>query len=841
LKNKDKTNKIPLLLLNYSSRLLSKSLITLFFFMKYYFGLVLLLFVSSFVFAQNEQQRTGNVSGFVIDDISEDYIEYANIVLYSVKDSSLTTGGITNARGYFNIENIPYGKYYIDIDFIGYNKNRIESIQINNQHQSINLGKIKIQPALELLGEVEIEAERSRVEYKLDRKVINVDKDLNAVGGSAVDVLENVPSVQTDVDGEVSIRGSSNFVVLIDGRPSPLDGSDALQQIPASSIENIEIITNPSAKYDPDGVGGIINIILKKQKRVGINGQFSASYGSFNSYSGDALVNIRREKFNFFVGGNIRKSIGEGQSLFEQMTYGSDTLVLKQDNDRQRERSGGEIKAGFDYYLTDNDIFSISAQYGENGFGRSGVEDATKYWLRDGVETDYYYYLSDNLFDISGNYWTGDLNYTHKFMRQGHEIQAYAYYSNRSRQETNKYEEIGYLTQEHNDIISYDSTMTVETSDVTQFRGKIDYTLPLFAEGKLEAGYQVRNMISTNKHNYITLSDQEITDYTFDRNIQSGYVTFSNITGKFGYMIGLRSEYTYRTIELTQLSDLDTSFNFIDFFPTLHTSYKLPWDMEIMASYSRRINRPRGYHLNPMVEVSDPYNIRQGNPLLKPEDSHAAEINFQKAFSNNFVSIEAYYRHTNNKIERVRSISPDNSEIMITKHENIGEDRSIGAEMMTNISFTKWWNFNISGNYYYYEILSNSENNIVGNNTFSWGGRMNQTFRIKKTNSMIQLSGFYFGPSITSQGNREGSGMINIALRQDFLDNSLSITLNLRDILNTLNHEFIYDTPEFYSYFLFDRKSPTFDITVTYRLNDFKNKRERGNGQDFEVDDNGEM
>jgi hypothetical protein len=229
--------------------------------MKYYFGLVLLLFVSSFVFAQNEQQRTGNVSGFVIDDISEDYIEYANIVLYSVKDSSLTTGGITNARGYFNIENIPYGKYYIDIDFIGYNKNRIESIQINNQHQSINLGKIKIQPALELLGEVEIEAERSRVEYKLDRKVINVDKDLNAVGGSAVDVLENVPSVQTDVDGEVSIRGSSNFVVLIDGRPSPLDGSDALQQIPASSIENIEIITNPSAKYDPDGVGGIINII----------------------------------------------------------------------------------------------------------------------------------------------------------------------------------------------------------------------------------------------------------------------------------------------------------------------------------------------------------------------------------------------------------------------------------------------------------------------------------------------------------------------------------------------------------------------------------------------------
>jgi len=809
--------------------------------MKYYFKIILLLFLSINLFAQDEPKGVGNISGFVIDEISNNTVEYANVVLYSKQDSSLVTGGITNAKGYFNIENIPFGQYYIDIDFIGYNKNRVESIQINNQHLNINLGKIKIQPALELLGEVEIEAERSRVEYKLDRKVITVDKDLNAVGGSAVDVLENVPSVQTDVDGEVSIRGSSNFLVLIDGRPSPLDGSDALQQIPASSIENIEIITNPSAKYDPDGVGGIINIILKKQKRVGINGQFSASYGSFNSYTGEALVNVRREKINFFVGGNIRNSIGQGNSLFEQMTYGSDTLVLEQDNSRQRTRKGGEIKGGFDYYLTDKDILSFSAQYGNHGFGRSGVEEAIKYWLRDGIETDYYYYISDNIFDISSDYWTTDLNYTHKFMRQGHELQAYAYYSNRARQEVNKYVETGYSTPNYIDIVNSDSTRTLEESNVSQFRGKLDYTLPLFAEGKLEAGYQIRHRVSTNNHNFITISDEEITDYTFDRNIQSGYLTFSNVAGKFGYMLGLRSEYTFRSIELTQLDNQDTSFSFIDFFPTIHTSYKLPWDMQIMASYSRRINRPRGHQLNPMVEVSDPYNIRQGNPLLKPEDTHAAEVNIQKSFESNFVSLEVYYRHTNNKIERFRSISPDNPEVMISTHKNIGEDRSIGAEMMTNISLTKWWNFNLSGNFYYYEIFNNPENGIVGNNTLSWGGRMNQTFRIKKTNSMIQVSGFYFGPSITSQGNREGSGMINVALRQDFFDNNLSVTLNLRDIFDTMHFEYAYDTPEFYSYFSFNRKSPTFDITVTYRLNDFKSKKERENGQDFEIDDDGVM
>ena len=794
----------------------------------------------------NRPNGNGSVSGTVLDDYSGNAIEYANIVLYSLRDSSVVTGGITNKKGYFLIQEVPFGKYYMELNFIGYNKHSIENIKVFPKRIDQNIGTVRLKPATEMLNEVEIEAEQSRIDYKLDRKVINVEKDLNAIGGTAVDVLENVPSVQTDIDGNVSIRGSGNFIVLIDGRPSPLQGSEALQQIPSSSIKNIEIITNPSAKYDPDGVGGIINVILKKEKRNGINGLFTASYGSFNSGGGDFLVNIRSNKLNFFVGGDIKQRTNRGMGEFKQRTFGTDTLMVDKETSGERARNGGKIRAGFDYYITDNDIITISGQYGENGFGRIKSDTALTYWIRDDIEEDEYYYLNKSIFDIDGQYFAGDVNYMHKFMKKGHDIQTYLYYSKNTDTELNKYIETGYTDSLYNSFLLSDSTRTFENSDITNIRGKIDYTLPLFKEGKLETGYQIKYRLSDNEYQYQlggisnqwTDSLELNNNYSFNRNIQSGYVIFSNLTGKFGYMIGVRSEYTNRVINQSPITEnIDTIYNKLNFFPTLHMSYKLPWEMQLLASYSRRINRPRGHFLDPFPEVIDPYNIKQGNPMLEPEFTNAAEINIQKTFGKNFISFEAYYKQTDNKIERIKQVSETNPEILISTYENVGEDMSAGIEMMTNINLTKWWNVNLSGNTYYYAILSNMEGAVTDNNTISYGGRMNQTFRIKKTNTKIQLSGFAFGPSITSQGTSSGMLMANLAVKQEFLDNKLSITFNMRDIFNTANHEFIYDTPEFYSYNYFNRKSPTFNFTITYRLNDYKRRKDNSNEIDVEDSD----
>ncbi|HPG72942.1 MAG TPA: TonB-dependent receptor [Bacteroidales bacterium] len=805
--------------------------------------LLAMLLLSLTILSQERGQHSGNmpadgiISGYVIDAKTNHAIEYANVTVYAVRDSSIVTGGITNKKGYFYITEVKYGKFYIDIDFIGYGKYRIDNITIKPDKKEVGLGQIKLDLAAELLGEVAIEAETPRVEYKLDRKIVTPDKDLNAAGGTAVDVLENTPSVQTDIDGNVSIRGSSNFLVLIDGRPSPIQGSEALQQIPAGTIQSIEIITNPGAKYDPDGVGGIINVVLKKEKRQGINGLFSASYGSFNTLGGDFLVNIRTSVFNFFVGGDYNQRRNEGTSVSEQRTYSSDTLFVFTESERERGRTNGRIRGGFDYYISPKDVLTLSGSLGLNKMLSGTDDDFTSYWIRDGIESNRLDYFNENRFNINGMFYSGDLNYQHKFMKQGHEISTYLYFDNDSDTETNRYD------QYFENPDSTGSYRTYEVSSGQNLRAQVDYILPLWDKGKFEAGYQYRQKWTNNDYKYESLISDDWQPsinnlYSFDQNIQSGYATFSHEIGKFGYMLGVRSEYTYRIIHQSNTSiPFDSVYRSFDIFPTVHISYQLPWDMQAMASYGRRINRPRGFFLDPFPEVVDAYNIRQGNPMLEPEYTDAAELNIQKRFNSNFVSFELYYKHTSNKFDRIKKLHPDNPEIMISTWENIGEDMSLGSEIMGNVNLTKWWNINLSGDFYYYEIIADGNNNTRSNNTFTWGSRINNSFKIKKSGTSFQLSGFLRGNSISSQGTTKGMGMVSAAVRQDLLDRKLTITFNVRDIFRTMGHESITDTDFFYAFSSMTRKSPTFSISVTYRLNDYNRRKDKSVERDVEGGD----
>jgi len=805
--------------------------------------------VTNITFAQSHTGNDdipadGKIEGFVYEKESGKPIEFANIVIYNLKDSSLVTGGITDRNGYFNIDKIKYGKFYIEINFIGYGKHSIPQVTIKPDHKNINLGKIYLTINAEMLSEVSIEADMNQVDYKLDRKVINVNQDIMSSGATAVEALENVPSVTTDIDGNVSLRGTESFLVLVDGRPYPIQGSEALQQIPASTIESIEIITNPSAKYDSDGVGGIININLKKEKRKGYNGQVSANYGTFNTFGGDLLFNLRTEKINFFIGGEYsdRRFKGEGESLRESY-YAEDSIYyLNNFSENSRSFRSGGFRLGLDYYLNDDEIITISGRYGLRGHAMGSDTWAGSYYGYSGIFDNFYYYWTRNRMSANRGNFSGDINYLKKFKKEGHELQVYGSYSEDFDNEENVYDQIesNYMRDTVGDVLS--NYRTIEKGSGNSITGKIDYVLPIFAKGKIEAGYQLKYTLNDNDYRYQTLISEIWTDdstrinpYIFSMNIQSGYLLFANYWNKFGYQVGLRTEYTDRLFHQTS-TDQKWEYNKFDFFPSLHISYQLPADMQLLASYSRRLERPQGWYLDPFVEVVDPNNIRQGNPNLLPEYTNSFDLSVQKKFGPSFISLEAYLRQTYNKIDHITLISPDDPSIFIMTFDNTGEDLSIGGELMANLNITKWYNLNISGTGYYYELISQNYNSA---NTFSWRTRINNTFKFKNSGTSFQIGTFYNGPSISAQGTESGNFIGSVGVRQDLLDRTLSLSLNIRNAFFTMKHEHTQQTDSYYFYSLRQPKMPIVTFSVTYKINDFKSRKEKGLETKDEFEDEG--
>ncbi len=806
---------------------------------RYFYTLIGLLLAVSISFAQkgsgqlSDRPSEGKITGFVIEKESGNPIEFANIVIYSLRDSSIVSGGITDKTGYFSIDKIRYGQFFVEVNFIGYGKKTINQLSIKPDKKEIDLGKISLSLDAEMLSEVEISENVNEIDYRLDRKVITVNQDVTSAGESAVELLENAPSISTDIDGNVSLRGTESFLVMVDGRPSPIQGSEALQQIPANTIESIEIITNPSAKYDPDGVGGIINVNLIKEKRKGYNGQVSVKYGTFNALGGNALFNYRTNKVNFFIGGDYGERINQASSQSNRETFmsGDTSFFLNSYGDMQRGRKSGSARAGIDYYINDNEILTLSGRYGISGFGMDNNSWVGSYYMGSNNIYDSYYYLNDNHFEANRSYFSGDLNYMKKFKKAGHEVQIYGNFSNDLEDETNEYseQETDYIRLPLNDTIN--NYRTLESGKGNTITGKIDYVLPLFKKAKLEAGYQTKYSLQDNDYDYQSMRNTIWIDdtsksnpYYFSKNIQSGYVIYSDFIGSFGYQLGLRTEYTDRLFHQT-LTEQEWQYNKFDFFPSVHLSYELMSDIQFMASYSRRLDRPHSYFLDPFREVISPNSVKQGNPLILPEYTNSFELGLQKKFKKNFISLEAYARQTNNKIERITMVDPDDQSIFIYTFDNIGSDLSIGSEIMTNLNLTSWYNLNISGTGYYYEITSDE---YASNSTVTWYARIKNTFKLKKIGTSFQLGGFYRGASVTSQGEYAPMFMSYAGVRQDFFDRKLSIGLNVRDIFQTMQRETTYSTDEFYLYSLKQRKSPTFNISVTYKINDFKSRRDKG-------------
>ncbi len=793
--------------------------------------------------SSSAQRRSGNgrsmgprqpgLFGRVIDAAQGGAIEYANVILFSSSDSTQIAGAVSNPQGRFMLTGIKPGSYYVEIRFMGYRTRTISDIEFQGGQRGVRLGQIKLEPTAINLESVDVVAEKASVSYQIDKKVINVSQQFTAVSGSAVEVLENVPSITVDIEGNVELRGSSNFTVLIDGRPSVLESNEALEQIPASTIENVEIITNPSAKFDPDGTSGIINIITKKGKLRGRSGVMNMNAGFDDKHGGDMLLNFRNGWYNAHFGLDYNKRFFPGEGREEkQTTTANGASFIFSNGDNRRGRTSYGLRGGIDFSVSAKDNIAVGLRYGNRSMARDAFLDFDE-WSDSSPE--HQLSTSESSMDRGGEFFAGNLDFRHRFGKKGHELVGRLIASRRDGEEST----LDALLDAN--TITTEGRLTTEDGPSTRFRTKLDYTRPFAGNSKFEAGYQGRyrrseDITTLSEYNPAAAAYERLSEFDnttkYDRDIHAAYAMYAGEKGSFGYQLGLRGEVTDRTVASVSLA-ADTTVERWDYFPTVHGSYKLPSGQQFMASYSRRIQRPRGWYLEPFETWMDAYNVRVGNAGLLPEYIDSFELGSQTAFGSNLLSAELYYRITDNKVERVRSVYADN--ITLHSTENVGTDYALGGEMMLNMDLLPAWNLNYMANLYNYRVEGILDGRDFSRDSFNWSLRLNNSFRLTQS-TKLQINGSYNSPTVSSQGRREGFFTANLALRQEFLQRRLSATLQLRDVLATSKFEFTSEGADFLSYARFTRDSPIVMLNLSYNINNYRpeRRRERGDGGDDE-------
>lgn len=566
-------------------------------------------------FAQKPIQ--GSISGYVIEKSSDKPLEFVQVILKKAQDSTFVSGTVSDSKGKFSFEKVPLGDYRINYSFIGFENTQTKVLKVSASASKLNIGRLYIAETVKALGEVEVTGQRSTFVNFIDRKTFNVGQDLMSKTGSLSDLLQNVPSVQVDIDGNVSLRGSENVTILINGKPSAmmnLNRAAVLQQIPANSIEKVEIITNPSAKYKPDGTSGIINIVLKKNKNLGLNGNVSANAGNDDRYNGNLAMNYNPGKVNIFGNAGVRQDDRRRINDISTQTFlnGKETSSVvnhSESHGRPISYIGG---LGADYKVNDLNKFGLSANY---NYRYQEQNDHSVYTVYDNsVKSEDYNrnrFLPETETDLEFTSF-----YQHSFGKEGHELNVNYTRSHSTELEDNYYTNLYRLPSSYT---FYDNMFYHHSNNESQLLA--EYANPLSEDSKLEAGYELDYMKNDmDLHRDTTAANQN--KFYFDssrsnRFIHSEtthvvYFTYEKELDKFSYMVGLRGEMTATSANLaTQNKVINSNYNRL--YPSLHTSYKLSEKNEFQFNYSHRIRRPEDEELNPFPEYQDLRNVRQGN------------------------------------------------------------------------------------------------------------------------------------------------------------------------------------------------------------------------------------
>lgn len=793
---------------------------------------VLLSLSPSILLAQN-----GSITGTLLDRETSEPVTGGIVRVFTPgSDSSLVSGAETEAGGTFTISDLPPGTYRLTATYIGYNTVTIRGVPVR-AGETTSVDTILLRSGITTTEEIEVESETPPVQILPDKKVFNVEQSMVTRGSSVTDLLANLPGITVDSEGNVSLRGTENVRILIDGRPSGLDGpnrANILQQLSADDIERVELVTNPSAKYEAEGVSGIINIIMKKNTGFGYNGSLSLNAGTNDKYNGSLNFNMRNNKVNIFGDYSYRMFNGDlDGSSTRQSTFEGTTSYLDQITDGFMRFGGHNVRMGLDYFINENHTLGLSGRFNDRLRKRSSTDENI---FKDANQTITEQFLRDINSEDDSQGLELELNYTAKLKNPGQTFKG----------------EISYERETEEDVTLSDKTILFpansspesirETGNETSsnINVQLDYEHPITKEIKLEAGLRsnIRNqdddflseLYDFNQNIYV--ADTNLSRrFIYDQGVHSAYATFTQQLGNFGYQLGLRGEYTMTDGEVSNTSQTFDN-NYFSLFPSVSLSQKLSETDELQATYSRRIQRPRSRFLNPFRNQSDPLNIQEGNPNLRPEYTDSYELSYVKYLNTVTITPSIFYRRSTDEITRVRTLIDSNT--TLTTFDNLQSSQAYGGELLVNANLFKMWNTNASVSYYRNDIEGGS---IVGtdNSTYTWNGRVASTLRLPDLFE-FQLMYRYSGERITPQAIIDPFHAVDVALSKNFFDDKATLGLRVSDLFNSAQMNIRFRDANFIETSDRRRDTRTFFATFTYRIGDMgrsrNNTRRRPNNEE---------
>ena len=776
----------------------------------------------------------GSISGTVVDNAMQQPVAYAAIVIKSKDGGETITGGITEDDGSFEVKKLEDGTFILEVQFIGY-KTYSRELVISKNNRNQDLGTIILEEETRELDEVEVVAERTTIEQRVDRKVINVGKDLTTAGATASDIMNNIPSVNVDSQtGDITLRGNSNVRVMVDGKLSNVPVAQLLRQIPSTSIKSIELITNPSAKYNPEGMSGIINIVLHKNANIGFNGNVNLGLtkGIEAKFNSSIDLNYRNGKFNFY--GNYGNNIGK---------YVNDGTIFRTDENSLQEfdffnnNKSHLYKLGVDFYLNDKNTISFFTN--QNIFDGSG-NGITKVTYNTDASRNVTQFFDDVSDNRSEQY---NFDYKLDFGKEGHNIELEVDHNRFDSGQDADFRSVG--------ASLYPNYMDFVDTERTQTIANLDYVNPLDSISKLEVGIESRNFetdIDYSSTGFSFNSGGNLvptpnTNFVYAMDIYSAYATFSQSYKKWSYQMGVRVE----DVEVTADTNSVRSFTdkYTQVYPSAFVTYSPDEKNQLQLSFSRRVDRPGLEQVNPIREFATPLISSFGNPNLVPQFTSSYEANYTRRIKNGSITAGVFYRNIKDEINRAVYIDRLDFNKIILTFDNFAKTSAYGFELSSNYRPTNWWNINgsfdmfsqtnrgitesVPGN-----VPSPTEDDIVEENitvdNTAWNLRMNNSFTVTKKLS-LQAFGFYRGKNRTIQFNAEPMYFVNVGARYNFAEGNGTISFNYNDIFNTMKFSFTADQP-YEQEGGFNWESNNVYVGLSYRFGSGKNRAKQRKRRD---------
>jgi len=784
---------------------------------------ILSLFLISF--ASGQQEVT--VSGKILEKDTNIPLEWATVVISNPTNGKIVSGGSANEKGDFNFKVIA-GTYNVSFEFMSFKTQTLKSREIN---KSTDFGTIYLIESATTLEEVEFIAEKTTVEIKLDKKIYNVGKDLTVRGGTVSDVLDNVPSVSVDVEGNVALRGNDNVRILINGKPSGLVGlnsTDALRQLPAESIERVEVITSPSARYDAEGTGGILNIILRRSKLQGLNGAITTNVG-YNPAAGiNGNINYRTGDLNIFntSGYSYRESPGNSSSTTQ---YNSTGNFLDETNTYDRQRKGLTTNFGVEWYVDDSASLTTSILYRDSNDNDLNTNILNQFDPNRNLLSTTTRLEPETEEDKTMQY---ALNFQKTFKDSGHVLTFDFQY------EDNQENQNALITV---DEVAVENVSTLE--DQSQILLQTDYVLPIGENSQFEAGY--RGNFDTTTTDF-TVSQLNIDTGVFQTNldltnllnfkqyVNAFYTQYGSKFNKFSFLLGLRMENTRITIDQPTSGDFNKK-DFTGLFPTINLNYEFSEKESLTLGYARRLRRPRGFFLNPFPSRNSVTNFFQGNPDLNPSYSGQIDLSYLKRFGKFTFNSSAYYSHATDGFSFISFDTGDTAnvngeELPIIKRTpiNLGTEDRYGFEFTLTYNPSRKWRINGNFNFFQNEIKGTTPNGLSLDNTNnSWFTRINNKYTLPG-NIDWQTNLNYRGPSADAQNTRQGVFSTTMAFSKDLFNEKASLAFNVNDLFNSRKRIQTTTTPTFNAESEFQWRERSFNLSFTYRFNQKKKREELG-------------